>query len=198
VSSGQLDPIDASLAPLAQSIGRAVLGAAALERVLLVDIARRQAERDGLREDFSDELSRLERRPAGTLLGRLRELGIAPELASDIGDVIRRRNDLVHHFMEDASFVAAFSGGDLAPLIERVDALAGDCQKVINELVPRTFGELARALNVDLAEVFSALHAVDLDGVDDDHLRSQIAVVQAMPVEQVNELLRGLDRDKPG
>jgi hypothetical protein len=72
----ELGPIAPALEPLLLAIGRAMLSAAALEKVLLVDIASRRAQREGLTPKLGDDLARLERLPAGALLQRLQELGI--------------------------------------------------------------------------------------------------------------------------
>ena len=47
-----LDEMDDSLKPLAQAIGRAVLGAALVEKILLLDLAERLANRDGMTEEL--------------------------------------------------------------------------------------------------------------------------------------------------
>jgi hypothetical protein len=56
IDDSALDPIDERLLPLAQSIGRAVLGAAALEKILLVDFAHRYGTQRGLRQELEREL----------------------------------------------------------------------------------------------------------------------------------------------
>jgi len=77
-----------------QAIGRAVLFAAELEKVLLVEIAQRLVGCEGFSQHVGEELSGLERRPAGTLLERLKTFGLAPDLAGRIEHVIERRNRL--------------------------------------------------------------------------------------------------------
>jgi len=79
-----LTPIDLAVAPLMQVVGRAVLGAAALEKVLLVDIADRQVGRAGSPNASEEQLARIEHQPAGVLLGTLKEFGVPPTLAERI------------------------------------------------------------------------------------------------------------------
>jgi hypothetical protein len=81
IDDSQLDPEHGHAAPLLMAVGRLVLAGAALENVLLVDIAMRDIDRAGtVRDELGRELSELEGRPAGKLLERLRNLGIPDEL----------------------------------------------------------------------------------------------------------------------
>jgi hypothetical protein len=188
MSAAELDPADPSVAPLLQAIGRAVLGAAALEKVLLVDIAQRQAARDGLAKQLARDLSRLERQPAGALLRTLCELGIPAELAAGIEDVIVRRNQLVHRLMEDAQLLAALGGTGVNRAVERVDELAADCQRLINGIAPDAFAGAERALGAPLPELFQMLQGLDPETVDDERLRAQLELVCGMDPEHVAEL----------
>src|SRR3979411_2896131 len=99
INDSMLDAIDKRLTPLVKAISRAVLGAAALEKVLLVDFLHLSGRERGLRVELEQELSELERRSAGSLLGTLRGLGLGVALAARIESVVHRRNQLIHHFM---------------------------------------------------------------------------------------------------
>lgn len=176
----QLEPPDARLRPLLQSIGRAVLAAAALEKILLVDVARRRAERDGLNKRLGEDLWGLERQTAGALLTTLKQLGIDDRLAEQINEVIARRNHLIHHFMEDPDVMIALADGGIAEVAARVDRLALDCQILGNAVAPGAFRELERVLGASLDELTEVVRALDLEAIGDQRLREQLATVQAM------------------
>jgi hypothetical protein len=91
LDASYLDPMDPRVGPLPLAIGQVVLGCAALEKFLLLDIAVRSIERDGMRPELGAELARLERHPAGTRLKRLRELGTSDAPADRIADVVPRQ-----------------------------------------------------------------------------------------------------------
>ena len=176
-----LDPIDERVVPLALAIGQVVLGAAALEKVLLVDIAMRSVDRDGMRADLGRELSKLERRPAGALLTRLRELAIPDALADRIQDVIDRRNALVHRFHEDTALMIALgTAEDVDRAAERVQQIAIDCQQIINELIAVSFTRLEGALGMKLPEIVQWLESIDLDTITNPRDRAQLESIRAM------------------
>jgi hypothetical protein len=187
----ELGDVDERVAPLVIAIGRAVLGAAALEKVLLVDIARRVVERDGFEEQLRTQLERLERRPAGDLLATLRDLGIAEDLATRIHDVIQRRNRLVHRFMEEPAAVAAMQGREIAPVVETVDAIARDCQTIINELAPSAFSRVLSMFRKTPAELVEQLRGPDPTALGDPALRRQLEVICALCDEDVQETFGG-------
>lgn len=177
----ELDPVDERLAPVTQALGRAVLGAAALEKVLLVDIARRDADRQGLTDELSARLSRLERQSAGALLETLRTLGIDAAHANQIADVIHRRNLLVHHFMEAADVVDAFTRGErIDELVDRIDAVAADCQRIINEIAPPAFSGLETIFGVPIRTLLEQMHTVDLERITDKGLREQLRLARTI------------------
>jgi hypothetical protein len=176
------------------AIGRAVLVAAQLEKVLLVEIAHRLVGCEGfLRADR--ELAGLERRPAGNLLRRLETFGLAPDLAARIQDVIGRRNRLIHHFLADSDVLAAMTGGDAKPVIGRVDQLAADCQALINEIGPGAFSGVERVFGSRLSELFRALRAIDLEAPENAALpdavrRKVVALREAFDPDDLAALLR--------
>jgi hypothetical protein len=180
MSAAELDPPDEAIKPLLQAIGRAVLGAAALEKVLLVDIVQRHAGQEGLSERLGNELSTLERQPAGALLNTLSKLGISPDLGGRIHAVIARRNQMVHHFMEDAEVMTALSTGRVDHVVERVDEIAAACQRLVNQIAPSAFAGMEGALGATLPELIAALESVDLEAIADDRLRAQLSMVRAM------------------
>lgn len=62
------DEVDRRAAPFVAAIGEAVIGAAALEKVLLADIGTRQLLDKDAHDEFARDLSDLERAPGGRLL----------------------------------------------------------------------------------------------------------------------------------
>lgn len=177
-----------------QIVGRAVLVAAVLEKVLLVDIAQRQVDRDGWTQRLGHELADLERRPAGRLLGTLEALGIPSDLAGRIQGVIDRRNRLVHHLMEDADVLLAMTGVNPQPVIERIDQLAADCQALINDIAPGAFAGVEGAFGATLPDLLREVRGLDLDGPGDETLpedvRQQLrALREAIHVDDLVSLL---------
>jgi hypothetical protein len=174
LDDSELDPVEEQAVPIVLAIGRAVLGAAALEKLLLVDIAQRVVERDGFTAELSAELTSLERESAGRLLGRLRELGIPDDLGERIQDVIRRRNRLVHHALEDADLmIAVATGKDVDAVVTRIDQIAVDSQQIGNEVIAVAFPGLEAALGVSLPQLVEIIAALDLDTIEDEALRAQ-------------------------
>lgn len=177
-----------------QAIGRAVLFAAELEKVLLVEIAQRLVGCEGFSPRVGGELSGLERRPAGTLLERLKTAGLAPDLAARTEHVIERRNRLIHHFLEDGDVLTAMTGGDAEPVIERIDQLAADCQALINEIAPGAFAGVERAFGASLPELLRAVGAMDLAAPENDVLpdavrRQLVALRDAIDPKDLASLL---------
>jgi uncharacterized protein YutE (UPF0331/DUF86 family) len=173
--------MDPAFKPLAQAIGRAILGAAMVEKILLLDIAQRLANSEGMTEDLLDELKHRERHSAGKLLERLKELGVDPELAARIDAMIGLRNNLVHHFMEDPDVLEAFFDGEgFEPIVERVDALALECQEIVNELAPGAFSGTEAAFEMTAQQIAEEIRKVDLDQVTDPALREKLRAMGAV------------------
>jgi hypothetical protein len=177
-----LDPVPERAVPLLLAIGRLVLAAAALEKVLLVDIVTREFRRPGAwREEFVQELSDLQGRPAGKLLERLRGLGIPPELAERIGNVIPKRNRVVHHLMEDRAVNAALvSGEGIEQIAADIDRISIDCQQLANELTLVAFPELEQAIGMSLPELASALSSINPDTIEDPNVRTQLHAARVL------------------
>lgn len=190
LDDSRLDPMDEEFALLAQSIGRAVMGAAALEKVLLVDIVNRMAQREEEREGLERELRELERRPGGKLLEKLRQLGLNTEMAARVQAAIARRNRLIHHYMEEPEVMAALmTGTGIDALVRDVDSLAVECQQIVNLIAPDAFVGLQQFLGANLPQLLHALTALDLDLVEDPALRQQLATFKDLDLTQLRELL---------
>jgi len=146
-----LDPIDARMQPVVLAIGRAVIGAAALEMLVRLHIAQLRVDRVGMAPKLSPELSALDNLTAGQLLSRLRQLEIPVELAERIADVIGRRNDLIHHPLEDQQLMlSGITGVDIDVAVARIDQISIDCQQIGNQLIAVAFPALLNALSVPL------------------------------------------------
>ena len=183
--------MDENLAPLAQSIGRAVMGAAALEKVLLVDIVNRMAQREGLREQLERELHELERRSGGKLLEKLKELGLPDDLATRILAAIVRRNRLIHHYMEEPKvMMALMTGTGFEDLVAEVDDLAVECQQIINLIAPDAFAGLQQALGASVPELIDAIKNLDSQRVENPTLRQQLQTLQQLDLSQLQDLFR--------
>jgi hypothetical protein len=191
-----LDPLDEALAPLAQSIGRAVIGAVAPEKVLVVDIANRVAQRDGLRQGLERELGELERRPGGKVLEKLKELGLDDALAARVLAAIVRRNRLIHHYMEDPKVMLAFmTGAGIDEFVADVDSLAIECQQIINLLAHDAFTGLLHTLGADIPALIDTIANSNLSQVDDPKLRQQLKALQELDPAQLRELLDDAQSD---
>jgi hypothetical protein len=163
VDDSQLDPMDESLVPLAVAVGRLVLGAAALEKVLLVDIVMRLFHSNPLAEELAAELTD----PA--------------ELARRVEKAIEGRNRVVHHLMEDASVAVALASGEgLHQVIADIDAIAVECQQVINELVVVAFPTLEKDLGKTLPELVEMVGTIDPETMTDPAVRQQIEFARAI------------------
>jgi hypothetical protein len=175
---------DGEATPLLLAIGRAVLGVAGLEKMLLAELARLLVERHAGADEVTsrrvgEELARLERLPAGQLLAELRGLQLAPELDERIGDVIERRNWLVHHIVEDPAIAKAVAGGEIEPAVKQVEQLALDAAALAVELHSVAGARLAAAIGKSPAELLEMMKAVDPATIDDPDERRQLEAIQA-------------------
>jgi hypothetical protein len=191
---------DKNGSPLLLAIGRAVLGVAGLEKMLLAEIARLLVERHGggdeaRRERASKELARLERLPAGQLLAELRGLELARELDERIGDVIERRNWLVHHLVEDPVIAKAVAGEEIEPAVEQVEQLALDAAALAVELHAVAGTRLAAAIGKSPAELLKIMKSVDPATIEDPDERRQLEAIQAFDDLDVDVLSLGDDAD---
>jgi hypothetical protein len=171
---------DEKSAPLLLAMGQVVWGAAALEKSLLLELARLRAERDG-QFPAEQELSRLEHLPAGPLLKELRKLDLPGGLDERIGDAIDRRNQLFHHPVEDPEMVAAIvRGEDIDAVVKRVEQLAIDCGELAVELQAVAVAKLEAVLGKSQAELVQIVQSVDPATVEDPHDRRQLEAIIAL------------------
>lgn len=99
--------------------------------------------------------------------------------------MIDRRNDLIHHPLEDEQLMfAGVTGVDVGAVAARIDQIALDCQQIGNQLIAVAFPALLDALSKALGvstwlELAELVRTLDLDQVPGD-LRPQFEYVRAM------------------
>jgi hypothetical protein len=129
----------------------------------------------------------LEKKPAGSLLGRLGEIGLEKELVQRIEDVIDRRNAVVHRLIELPGAAIALSTGEgSGPLIELLDQLTTDCLRLTEEIAERVFPGAEQLLGVSLAELLETVKSKDLDEIKDPRLREQFKFIQDLDFEKLS------------
>jgi hypothetical protein len=180
---------DEKAAPLLHAIGRAVWAIGALEKALLLEYARLQAESAGLGPEIARELSRLERLSAGALREELQKFNLPGDLDERIDSAIQRRNRLIHHHFEDPELVRAVATGEgLADVVERVDRLALDCGELAVELYSVAAPRLEEVLGMSLSEMFKLFESVDPSTVVNKHERKQLEAILALGEMDLTEL----------
>ena len=183
------ETLDTRANRVAMAIGNAVVGAAALEKILLGEIARRHVER-GESPSLAEMIAPLEGKPAGLLLKKLHSQEIDSHLEERLRDLIRRRNRLVHGFLDDLDVAASIKSGDgIDIVIEGVEQIAMDCAELIAELHPlaeRSMEERTGKTQAQLAEWFST---VDLNVIPDPAVRAE--------VEQARRAMKLIDWPNP-
>ncbi len=161
------DEQDGRLDPLFRAIGRVVFAAGGLEKQLLLELAHIRHGRDGQFPDV-DELTTLENMPAGYLLKQLRKLDLPDDLCQRISDAINRRNELVHHLIEDADIARAIAGlDDVAVAVNRTEQLAIDCAALAAELHVVAEPGVESAIGKSPVELLEALGSIDPREIDD-------------------------------
>jgi hypothetical protein len=178
--TGWFEEPDEAAAPLLRAMGRLVWGAAALEKALMLELARLRAEREA-RLPAEQELSRLEHLPARPLLNELRKLDLPGDLDQRISDAIDRRNQLVHHPTEDPEMVRAIVHGEgVDAVLKRVEQLAIDCGELAVELQIVAAARLEAMLGMSQAQMLEVLRSVDLAAIEDPAMRRQLEAVRAL------------------
>lgn len=168
------------------AIGRAVVGAGALEAALRVEAARLLYTRYATGNPTSgstlgQELRRLDKLPAGGLFNVLQNLGVPKDLDRRIKDAIDRRNELVHHTFEDPELARAINdAGNIDTVIERIDRLALDCGELAIELQMFSVPKLFELTGRSPTEVVDLVTDVDPTTVTDPRDRKQLEAVQAL------------------
>jgi hypothetical protein len=156
---------------LATAIGGAVIAAAGLEKTLVGEVYRQQR----LAGFPSEDVAVFEDLSAGKVLGKLRAQGIDDALASRIGDLIDRRNKLIHGFFEDVDVAEAVMTGERFDVIRGgVEELGVECGALSNEMQAVVAAEMEEILGLPLAEVARRLTVADLSEVEDPGQRAEL------------------------
>jgi hypothetical protein len=172
--------------PLSMAIGRAVVGAAALESALRLEAARLLHLKHAAREDASDstllkELAGLDELTAGGLLRKLKELGMPADLKPRIKDAIDRRNDLVHRTFEDPELARAITKKEsVEAVVQRIERLALDCGELAVELEMFAIPKALKLTGRSLEEVVVLVTAQDPRTITDPRERKQLEAVLAL------------------
>jgi hypothetical protein len=179
------DGPDEDGAPLFLAIGRAVLAVSTLEKMLLLEIARLLVERNpgaGIvpSDGLDQELARLEGLTAGLLLRELRRLDLSVDLDERIGDVIDRRNEIVHHLMEDPQVVRAMSGDGMDAVVDRIERIALYAAELAVELQIVAGAKLEALLGKSQTEMVEIVKSVDPKAIEGPRERNQVEAVQAL------------------
>ena len=186
--------------PLLRAIGRAVWGVAALEKMLLAEVVRRRAEREGMTPELAGLVTRLEEHgTAGVLLGELRALDLAEDLERRIRDLVARRNEFVHHLAEDPVIVRGIvdpEGMDEA--VAHVEQLALDSAALAVELHLPSLDKFETIAGISLTEFVEHVKRVDPADVSDPRTRRQVEAVLAFGDVDFSALLDELLDPAPG
>lgn len=179
------DEPDERTAPFFLAIGQVILAVGGLEYMLLLEIARLFVERSSAAgalnlQELSKEVSRLERLTAGQRLGELRKLELSPDLDQRIGAVIDRRNEIVHHLVEDPQVIKAMGGEGIDVVVKRFEQLALDAAALAAELHLVAAPKLEVGLGVSQAELMQGLKEIDPKTIDDPLARRQVEAAQAL------------------
>lgn len=186
---GQESAYDELFEPLSLALGHLVFGAAALEKAMLADLVQRRVIRDGAEKVFGQGLvTELERKSAGALLRRLRELGYEESLAERIAVVIEERNYFIHHLYEDPDFIHALGHREgVEKVVSRVEALVARLHEVVKELEPRVTSGMQEMFGCSLADVLDQIRQIDPNDFEDSEERRQLEAIQGVPDDFVGE-----------
>jgi hypothetical protein len=179
------DEPDEASAPFFLAIGRAVLAVSGLEKMLLLEIAGLLTEHESVeslaaKPELGEELSKLERLTAGGLLRELRKLDLAPDLDKRIGDVIDRRNNLIHHLGNDPQVIKALAGDGMDAVVTRIEQLALDSAALAAELHVVAAAKLEAMVGKSQAELFEIFKAVDPMTIENADERRQVEAIQEL------------------
>jgi hypothetical protein len=139
---GYFDDDELRAAPVLQAIGRAVLYVSSLEKGLQFELSRltlaaedARGPKHGSDPRLVKRLSDMDKMTAGRMLAELRTFGLPADLDARIDTVVKRRNDLIHHPMEDAELMSALAGDaeHRDAVLERIDQLALHAAELASE-----------------------------------------------------------------
>lgn len=176
---------DDKAAPLLQAIGQAVFAVASLENNLRLEIAHLLMAQNlaaGIdpNQGLDSKLASIHNKPGGWLLQELRDLELPADLVERIDDVIHRRNQLVHHLLEDPEFVKAVTSNEgTSVVVERIERLALDCAQLAVEIQLFALPKLEAMMGSDLSELITTARAVAPESITDPQERKMVEAIQA-------------------
>ncbi len=186
---GWFEPADETVAPLLVALGRLVWGAAALEKMLHLELARVHYERAEASGDpagyrLRDILVATEQLTGGQARSQLEVLGLPANLNARIRDAIGRRNALLHRPFEDADLARAVGTGEgIEAVVERIERLALDCGELGVELERFAGDKLAAVLGISRKQMAQMVATLDPATIPDEQMRAQIEAVQASGID---------------
>ncbi|HTR74175.1 MAG TPA: mismatch-specific DNA-glycosylase [Solirubrobacterales bacterium] len=163
--------LDEQAVPLLAALGRAVMGVAALEANLRLELARLLTVAHTSEEDqLPKRLGEIEKMTGGQLLRELGKLDLPEDLQARIDDVVARRNRLVHHLFEQPEMIGALEPGPARhAAVEQIDRLSLDCGSLAVELQTFALSRLEDATGRSKEELMDLVLSADpgtLDGVE--------------------------------
>jgi hypothetical protein len=181
VTASFVEPDEVSTSLLI-AIGRAIVAAAGLEKALQVELAGILYERHTVapNPELGVELARSDNLTAGQLLARLRDLDLPADLDARVADAIDRRNQLVHHTLEDPELAkAVLSGARPDAVVRRLDELACDCAALTVEMQLVAVPRLHAALGKSPSELMDMIGSIDPNTVSAPRERDQLEAIRA-------------------
>lgn len=181
--------LEKKLAPLLRAIGRMVLAVASLEKLLLGYIAQDAAMSSEDHSEIAKRITELEKRPAGILVSELSKLNLHRAVSARLADVVTRRNDVVHHFMETPDAALALQSGDhLEPLLARIDGVTNDCANLIGELYPEALRGMNLLAGGSLADLVDEIRDIDPAMIDDEQMRAAAVYARSIDASSLRAL----------
>jgi double-stranded uracil-DNA glycosylase len=168
------------------ALGRAVLGAAALENALRLELAHlllaAQASGEAIDgKELGEQMTELEILTAGQLLRRLRERGLPQDLERRIDDAVSRRNQLVHHLFEDPRLVRAATQVEAEDEgVAHLQALALDCAGLSLELQTFALLKIEALTGASKEELVSHVLSLDPAGIEGRGERERLEAIQSL------------------
>lgn len=168
------DELEPTLSDLHAAIGQAVLSAAGLEQALLLTILHRRGERDGVDEQLARKMLIYATETGGRLANQLKSLGVSAEVQERLHDVLVRRNQLVHHPVEQPTLLSGLAGRDIAAAISWVESISSDCQTLVDELLRRALPGALEVTGLTPEMIDDLLHSRDLTDIEEATTRGKI------------------------
>lgn len=178
--------LDEDAIPLFTALGQVVVGAAALEVNLRLELAQllvaaRAGQGHAEDDTLAEQIAELATLTAGQLLGRLRERGLPKSLERRIDGAISRRNWLVHHLFEDPQIVKATTGNEGSPdVIGKLQRLALDCAALSVELQMFALSKIEESMGTSREDLLGFVLSLDATQIQEQAERHQVEAIQEL------------------